>query len=167
MHRLRRSRPARLLLALAIGGAVFGIATAVQAGIPDANGVIHACYNTSKAHGSPTGQLRVIDTARPDGNCASWEAPLKWNARGVTGATGATGATGPTGPTGATGPTGPKGPTGAGPTGPTGPTGATGATGPTGPSSGPSAYGQIDGTVDPPTVSNSKNIVSVVRFSGI
>jgi hypothetical protein len=39
----------------------------------------------------------VIDTAKVNGNCAAWEAPLNWNAKGVTGATG------PTGPTGATG----------------------------------------------------------------
>ncbi len=40
MQRLRRlSRGGRFLLALAVGGAVFGIATAVQASIPDASGV--------------------------------------------------------------------------------------------------------------------------------
>jgi hypothetical protein len=119
MHRFRGlSLGGRLVLALAVGGAVFGIATAVQASIPDASGVIHACYNTSLAHGNPTGALRVIDTAKPNGNCASWETALNWNQKGVTGATGATGPTGagptgPTGPKGATGPTGPKGPTGA------------------------------------------------------
>ena len=82
------SRGGRVLLALAIGGAVFGIATAVQASIPDANGVIHGCYNTSLAHGNPIGGLRVIDTAKLNGNCASWETPLNWNQRGVTGPTG-------------------------------------------------------------------------------
>ncbi|HMC68218.1 MAG TPA: hypothetical protein VKJ07_03610, partial [Mycobacteriales bacterium] len=76
---------------------MFGIATAVQASIPDANGVIHGCYNTSLAHGSPVGVLRVIDTAKPNGACAAWEAPLNWSAN-----TGATGATGPTGPSGVT-----------------------------------------------------------------
>jgi hypothetical protein len=132
MHRLRSlSRGGRLVLALAVGGAVFGIATAVQASIPDASGVIHGCYNTSLAHGNPLGALRVIDTAKPNGNCASWEAPLNWSAKGVTGATGPTGARGPTGPTGPKGPTGAKGSTG--PTGPKGPTGAKGSTGPTGP----------------------------------
>lgn len=107
---LSLGRGARIVLALAVGGAVFGIATAVQASIPDANGVIHGCYNTSRAHGTPTGQLRVIDTARVDGRCASWEAPLSWSANsGATGPTGSTGPTGPSGPTGATGPTGPSG----------------------------------------------------------
>jgi hypothetical protein len=108
MKRFRRlSRGGRLVLALAVGGAVFGIATAVQASIPDANGVIHGCYNTSLAHGNPTGALRVIDTAKSNGNCASWEAPLNWSAN--SGATGPTGVTGPTGPSGPTGPTGPAG----------------------------------------------------------
>jgi hypothetical protein len=103
-------RGRRLVLALAAGGAVFGIASAVQASIPDASGVIHGCYNTSLAHGSPTGALRVIDTAKPNGNCASWETPLSWSANaGVTGATGPTGPTGPTGATGSTGPTGASG----------------------------------------------------------
>jgi len=128
------------VLALAVGGAVFGIATAVQASIPDASGVIHGCYNASLAHGSPTGALRVVDTSKPGGVCASWEVSLNWNANGVTGAKGATGARGPTGPKG---PTGAKGPTGV--QGSTGATGATGAAGPTG-ANGPSAFtGRITG----------------------
>jgi hypothetical protein len=45
----------------------------VQASIPDASGVVHACYNTSLAHGSPTGALRAIDTSAANGNCAPWE----------------------------------------------------------------------------------------------
>ncbi len=110
MHRLRGlSRGGRLVLALAVGGAVFGIATAVQASIPDSSGVIHGCYNNSLAHGYPTGALRVIDTSKVNGNCASWETPLNWLQAAPTGATGPTGQTGPTGPTGATGPTGPSG----------------------------------------------------------
>ena len=129
MRRVRRpGTVGKLLLAFGVAGAVFGIATAVQASVPDASGVIHGCYNTSLAHGNPTGALRVIDTAKINGNCASWEAPLKWNQRGVTGPTGVTGATGSTGPAGPTGPSGPTGPTGS-----TGPSGSTGPTGPTGP----------------------------------
>ena len=132
MHRLRGlSRGGRLVLALAVGGAVFGIATAVQASIPDSSGVIHGCYNTSLAHGNPTGGLRVIDTSKPNGNCTSWETAVSWNANGVSGARGPSGAPGPTGPKGATGA---KGVTGAkGTTGTRGPTGLKGATGPTGP----------------------------------
>jgi collagen triple helix repeat protein len=126
MGRLRGlSRGGRLLIALTVGGAIFGIAAAVQADIPD-GGVIHACYK------QVNGQLRVIDTSQ-GGTCLASENALSWNQTGPTGATGARGATGPTGAKGATGakgstgPTGPKGATGAtGPTGPTGPKGPTG-----------------------------------------
>jgi hypothetical protein len=85
------------VVALAVGAALFGIATAVQASIPDASGVIHSCYNNSLAHGNPTGALRVIDTTKANGNCASWETPLNWNQRGTTGQRGVTGPTGPPG----------------------------------------------------------------------
>jgi len=126
MYRLRGlSRGGRLLLALLVGGAVFGIATAVQASIPDASGVIHGCYHRTANPGTRPGALRVIDTDRGQ-SCYADENPLDWSANA-----GATGATGPTGVTGPTGPTGPAGPTGA--TGPTGPTGQKGSTGPTGP----------------------------------
>jgi hypothetical protein len=54
LHGLSRGR--RLLLAVVVAPGVFGIATAVQASIPDASGVIHGCYNTSVAHGNPTGR---------------------------------------------------------------------------------------------------------------
>jgi hypothetical protein len=60
-------------VALAVGGAMFGVATAVQASIPDSSGIVHACYNTSLAHGNPAGALRAIDTSAVNGNCASWE----------------------------------------------------------------------------------------------
>lgn len=102
MKRLRFG--GRLVVAVAVGGVLFGIATAVQASIPDANGVIHACFNTSVSHGNPTGVLRVIDTSK-QGGCAAWEQPLNWSSKGPTGARGATG---PVGPTGATGPIGPS-----------------------------------------------------------
>jgi hypothetical protein len=90
------SRGSRLLLALAVGGALFGIANVVRADIPD-NGVIHGCYKIYQGHA-----LRVIDTSKGE-HCLPGELPLDWNASGVTGATG------PTGTTGATGPTGPAG----------------------------------------------------------
>jgi hypothetical protein len=93
MRRLRGlSRGGRLVLALAVGGAVFGIATAVQASIPDANGVIHGCY--AKAGTPSQGDLRVSDS----GICKPTENPLSWSAKGVSGATGPTGPTGPVGP---------------------------------------------------------------------
>jgi hypothetical protein len=137
MRRLRRlGRGGRFLLAAVVGGAVFGIATAVQASIPDTGGVIRGCYNTSLAHGNPTGGLRVIDTSKPNGTCASWETPLNWNQTGPTGARGPTGAPGPKGTTGARGATGAKGVTG-----PKGATGAKGATGVRGPSGAKGATG--------------------------
>jgi hypothetical protein len=140
---------------------LFGIATAVQASIPDANGVIHGCYNTSLAHSNPTGALRVIDTAKPNGNCASWETPLNWG-QGGTGATGTSGPTGPTGATGPTGRTGPKGATGA--SGPTGPKGATGAKGPTGPTQGTSAdfYSRNSITLTPDVTTDPNSFTTTI-----
>jgi hypothetical protein len=99
MNRLRSlSLGRRLLLAFAIGSAMFGIASAVQASIPDSTGVIHGCYNTSNAHGVPTGGLRLVDTGKINSLCASWERPVSWSAAGPTGLRGATGPAGPTGP---------------------------------------------------------------------
>src|SRR5215471_11786254 len=88
MDRLRRlGRGGRLLFAVAVGGAVFGIASAVQADIPDA-GVIHGCYGKP---GTPQkGQLRVIDASKGE-QCRFYENPLNWNQTGPTGATGPTG----------------------------------------------------------------------------
>lgn len=110
MYRLRgMSRGSRLLLAVVVGGATFGIATAVQASIPDASGVIHGCYNTSLAHGNPTGGLRVVDPSKLGGACGAWELPVTWSQTGPKGTTGSTGATGRGGSTGPTGPLGPSG----------------------------------------------------------
>jgi hypothetical protein len=73
-NRLRRlAGTGRVLVAVGIGAAVFGIATAVQASIPDSNQIVHSCYNTSLAHGSPIGAMRAIDTDKAGGVCASWE----------------------------------------------------------------------------------------------
>jgi hypothetical protein len=82
---------------------VFGIATAVQAAIPDAQGVIHGCYNSQ-------GALRVIDSA--SATCKSSETALNWNQRGIPGPTGAKGDQGIQGPSGPKGATGQKGATG-------------------------------------------------------
>jgi hypothetical protein len=74
MSVIPRSRPARkIVAALVVAGAAFGITSAVQASIPDSQGIVHSCYNTSLAHGSPTGAMRAIDTDKANGNCASWE----------------------------------------------------------------------------------------------
>lgn len=100
-----RQRGRRILVALIVAGAAFGIATAVQADIPD-NGLIHGCYQFN-APNTSRGVLRVIDTSKRE-SCRFNELALNWNQRGITGATG------PTGPVGATGPTGSRGPTGPG-----------------------------------------------------
>jgi collagen triple helix repeat protein len=111
-----------------------GIGVAVAA-IPDASGVIHACYQVDK-NGSVAGDgnIRLIDptsTKKNNQACKNNEAALDWNVSGPTGAKGATGARGATG---AKGPTGPKGPTGSkGATGTNGAPGAKGATGTRGP----------------------------------
>lgn len=77
------SRGARVLLALGVAGAAFGIATVVQAAIPDSHGVVHSCYQF--AQGSvPKGTLRVIDPTTGEG-CRFYEKPLTWNANGVAG----------------------------------------------------------------------------------
>jgi hypothetical protein len=117
MSRLRSlGRGGRLLLALVVGGVVFGITAAVQADIPDSGG-IHGCYGHFNLH-----SLRVIDTSKGE-HCLSNEIALDWNQTGLTGATGVTGATGATGVAGATGATGATGP--AGPSGPSGIAGPT------------------------------------------
>jgi hypothetical protein len=73
------SRPGRgrkLLVGLIVAGAAFGVATAVQASIPDSNAIVHACYNTSNLNGYPNGALRAIDTAKVNGRCFAGEAPV-------------------------------------------------------------------------------------------
>lgn len=62
------SRGGRVVLALLVGGALFGIATAVQADIPD-SGVIHGCYKTKG------GALSVIDTSSGQ-NCLPSEGAI-------------------------------------------------------------------------------------------
>jgi Collagen triple helix repeat (20 copies) len=95
-------------------GVTVGIGGVVWATIPDAAGVIHACYKAQN------GQVRIIDPSQGQ-SCVPSEVALQWSQ---------TGPTGPQGPTGATGATGPQGPTGEiGPTGPQGIQGETGAAG--------------------------------------
>jgi Collagen triple helix repeat (20 copies) len=85
---------------------VAGLATpsAVVASIPDANGVIHGCYNTTN------GTQRIIDTAVE--SCKPGETAIQWNQTGPQGPQGPQGAQGPQGPRGLQGPAGPKGDTG-------------------------------------------------------
>jgi hypothetical protein len=119
-------RGLRFLL-IAAGLLVAGGSLAYAA-IPDAQGVIHGCRDTS------TGDLRVIDTQTRLGvtsRCSVSESPLNWNQTGPQGDTGPQGVPGPVGPQGDTGPQGPPGDTG--PQGPQGPPGDTGPAGPAGP----------------------------------
>jgi len=110
-----------------VGLAGLGLAVGVAYGaIPDATGVIHGCYSTSK------GALRVIDSGA---RCANGEAALNWNQ---------TGPSGPAGPQGAPGPAGPAGSTGSpGDPGPAGPAGPQGDPGPAGPQGLPGSQGVV------------------------
>ncbi len=111
-----------------VGGlvAVLGttsIAIIVHAAIPDANGIIHACYRSN-------GNLRLVDRS----GCTNQETTLSWNQSGPPGPQGAAGPQGEAGPPGTAGPQGPPGPQGlAGPQGIPGPPGPQGASGPSGP----------------------------------
>jgi hypothetical protein len=92
MRQVGKGRRLAVLLFVAVAGmAAAGIAYAV---VPDANGVIHGCYDTK------TGALRVIDSDQGQ-TCVNKEAALNWNQ---------TGPQGPQGPQGAQGPQGPAGP---------------------------------------------------------
>ena len=68
----------RVIIAVVIGAAVFGIASAVQASIPDSQGIVHACYKTTNLTGYPIGSLRARDTATIQGQICSptTEAPV-------------------------------------------------------------------------------------------
>jgi len=115
-------RTRKTVLAATIAMAAFGLATAVQAAIPDTQGVIHGCYQNDN------GNLRVVDPAsskKDQASCKNNETALNWNQKGPTGAAGPAGAQGPAGPQG---PQGPQGP--AGPQGPQGPKGDQGPLGP-------------------------------------
>ena len=82
----------------AVGGAL--LLAAVAAGvarstagnsIPDASGVVHACYK------KPIGPARIVFSAA---NCGRGEAPLEWSQTGQPGPQGDPGPAGPPGPTG-------------------------------------------------------------------
>jgi hypothetical protein len=67
----------RLIVAVAAAGAAFGIASAVQASIPDSDGgTVHACYTNNNLNGYPPGTLRAIDTAKINGRCTGNESPV-------------------------------------------------------------------------------------------
>jgi len=83
------------LLLLGVVVALAASAGIAYATIPDAGGVIHACY---KSTGDNAGAVRVIDA--PAQSCKTSESALDWNQ------------TGPPGPPGPQGPAGPPGPAG-------------------------------------------------------
>ncbi len=97
--------------------------------IPDASGVIHACYRSN-------GALRLVNGAS---DCKKYETAVSWSQTGPQGIPGPQGQAGPAGlagPAGPTGPSGPEGPQGlAGPAGPAGPPGPAGPQGLAGPAS--------------------------------
>jgi uncharacterized protein YjbI with pentapeptide repeats len=79
-------------LALTVTTVVFA---RIPAKIPDANGVVHGCYNKA------TGVLRVTDSS-----CATGEKKLSWNQKGVQGPKGDPGLQGAKGDKGDPGPVG-------------------------------------------------------------
>ena len=88
------------MVASVVGVAVLAAAVGVaRAAIPDANGVIHACYSKKG------GVLRVSDS----GACDRGRIPLSWNQAGVQGPAGPAGPPGPAGPTGSAGSAGSTG----------------------------------------------------------
>ena len=79
-------RPARAFVL----GLLF-MATLATAGIPDAEGIIHGCYNQQN------GLLRIVDDPN---TCRGPEEKISWNAEGVEGMKGDKGDTGDQGPAG-------------------------------------------------------------------
>jgi hypothetical protein len=75
-------RSGKIVLALAVSVGAFGIASAVQAAIPSANGTIAGCYAKS---GPTQGALRVVDQGNP---CKPGESPLTWSQTGPQGPAG-------------------------------------------------------------------------------
>ena len=79
----------KLIAGLVLAAAAFGVVSAVQAAIPDTQGVIHGCYQNDN------GSLRVIDpsSSKKDlASCKNNESSLNWSQ------------TGPQGPAGPPGP---------------------------------------------------------------
>jgi hypothetical protein len=80
------SRSGKIVLAIAAAFGAFGIASAVQAAIPSAGGVIYGCY--AKAGNPNQGALRVVDQGNP---CKPGESPLAWSQTGPQGLQGPAG----------------------------------------------------------------------------
>ena len=102
--KLRYRAPLAALVLAAVAAAVAGVARSTgTAPIPDAQGVIHACYK------KPIGAVEIVYSAA---NCTKKQVPIEWNMAG--GGQGPKGDPGPQGPQGETGPQGPAGPPGTG-----------------------------------------------------
>ena len=84
---IKRQRFGVAALIVAVAALASGVAYAT---VPDAGGVIHACYN---ATANPSGSLRVIDTDK-GAVCAKNERPLDFNQRGPQGPQGSRGSRG-------------------------------------------------------------------------
>jgi hypothetical protein len=90
-----------VLSVIAILVGVANLAKSTFASIPDSQGVIHGCYVPGTG-GQTSGNLRVIDTARPalfGGVCKPGEISLDWSATGPQGAPGTPGTPGAAGAT--------------------------------------------------------------------
>lgn len=68
--------------------AAAALGIAVTAGIPDENGLIHACYKANN------GQVRIVES---DAECKNNETAIQWNQTGVQGPEGPQGPQGPPG----------------------------------------------------------------------
>ena len=91
---------------LAGGAVVLAVGGVALASIPNSDGVIDGCYNSS------SGALRVIDTSSEA--CSFKETAISWNQQGPPGSPGGQGAPGAPGAAGEQGPAGPQGSPGAG-----------------------------------------------------
>jgi Collagen triple helix repeat (20 copies) len=131
---LPRRRLPRAAGALVVTACVSGTlgALAADASVPDAAGVIHACYTLAPTAARP---FFLLDTAR-SAHCPLGFTELTFNQTGPRGPAGPSGLPGSPGPSGPAGPSGPPGPSGlpgspgpSGPAGPSGPPGPSGANG--------------------------------------
>jgi len=90
VQRLASHARRNLVAYVALVAALAAVGGVAYSSIPDAQGVIHGCYDNS------SGALRVIDTAGSD-VCRGGETALDWNQQGQPGPTGHTGLPGPPG----------------------------------------------------------------------
>jgi hypothetical protein len=126
---MRKGMTRRLTIVASIVGLGAIAAGIAYATIPDANGVIHACYPIdAKGQLTNDARLRLVDASAAGKDaqaCKPSERTLNWNMQGPPGAGGKDGTNGKDGAPGAPGKDGTNGTNGAkGETGPPGPPGA-------------------------------------------